>query len=99
MKITVIATGLRSDEVINPASKLNQTTTIARPATTQFGNTSSLNTGAFNTTGSINTGAFRPAAQTTQQIPTPNPVAADDSEALISDQDFDDIMTILKKNR
>lgn len=99
MKITVIATGLRSDDVINPASKLNQTTTIARPATTQFGNTSSLNTGAFNTTGSINTGAFRPAAQTTQQIPTPNPVAADDSEALISDQDFDDIMTILKKNR
>lgn len=99
MKITVIATGLRSDEVITPASKLNQTTTIARPATTQFGNTSSLNTGAFNTTGSINTGAFRPAAQTTQQIPTPNPVAADDSEALISDQDFDDIMTILKKNR
>lgn len=99
MKITVIATGLRSDDVINPASKLNQTTTISRPATKQFGNTSSLNTGAFNTTGSLNTGAFRPAAQTTQQIPTPNPVAADDSEALISDQDFDDIMTILKKNR
>lgn len=99
MKITVIATGLRSDEVINPASKLNQTTTISRPATTQFGNTSSLNTGAFNTTSNLNTGAFRPATQTSQQIPTPNPVAADDSEALISDQDFDDIMTILKKNR
>ena len=97
IKVTVIATGFKADEVVAPSSKLFATS--AMPPV-------SGNTGSFSTTGSFNTGSFNTGSfkttqpfQQTAQNPTPNAVDADDSDALISDQDFDDIMTILKKNR
>jgi len=105
IKVTVIATGFSSNDVVAPSSKLSATTNMppVTPAAKPFASTGSINTGSLNTgslnTGSFNTGAFRPTAQTPVQTPVQSSVSADDNDALISDQDFDDIMTILKKNR
>jgi len=100
IKVTVIATGLKAEDVIPNASKLAATSTsIPRPTTT-MSNTASFGTkSGFNTTSGFSTNSFRAS----QPAADPQPAAPmrenNDSDALISDKDFDDIMTILKKNR
>ena len=86
MKVTVIATGFKSDEMSSTTSKLSATSAI--PA---IGNTGSFNTSSFKT--AANTQQFK------QPVQEAEPTPAEPSDALISDRDFDDIMTILKKNR
>ena len=86
MKVTVIATGFKSDEMSSTTSKLSATSAIP-----VMGNTGSFNTSSFKT--AANTQQFK------QPVQEAEPAPAEPSDALISDRDFDDIMTILKKNR
>ena len=100
IKVTVIATGLKAEDVIPNASKLAATSTsIPRPQAT-MGNTASFgNTSSFNTTSGFSTNSFRASQPAADPQPATHMRESNDSDALISDKDFDDIMTILKKNR
>ena len=100
IKVTVIATGLKAEDVIPNASKLAATSTsIPRPQST-MGNTASFgNTSSFNTTSGFSTNSFRASQPAADPQPANQMRESNDSDALISDKDFDDIMTILKKNR
>lgn len=101
IKVTVIATGFKAEETSQNTSKLAATSaSIPRP-TPSMGNTTTFSAKAYNNAPSFNTNSFRAAQPQQRPVsqPTPQPIANDDSDALISDQDFDDIMTILKKNR
>lgn len=100
IKVTVIATGLKAEDVIPNASKLAATSTsIPRPQAT-MGNTASFgNTSSFNTTSGFSTNSFRASQPAADPQPATQMRESNDSDALISDKDFDDIMTILKKNR
>lgn len=93
IKVTVIATGFNAPDG-TVQSKLNATTVTSVPnmtSTTQF-STGSFNTNSFRTT--------QPAFQQTIATPVNTQTSRiDESEPRISDDDFDDIMTILKKNR
>ena len=87
IKVTVIATGFDS---ANPQmSKIAATTAMPR----------------MTNTSSFNTSSFSASAKTTSEMPkvseniASQPISASEPEPLISDSDFDDIMTILRKNR
>ena len=100
IKVTVIATGLKAEDVIPNASKLAATSTsIPRPQATTSNTASFGKTSGFNTTSGFSTNSFRASQPAADPQPATQMRESNDSDALISDKDFDDIMTILKKNR
>ena len=100
IKVTVIATGLKAEDVIPNASKLAATSaSIPRPQATTSNTASFGKTSGFNTTSGFSTNSFRASQPAADPQPATQMRESNDSDALISDKDFDDIMTILKKNR